>query len=50
MDELNKQHPTPAGTETVNGVSAKVSEFVMEGATGKSKVWTDPKYGMILRS
>jgi len=49
MDELNKQHPTPAGTETVNGVSARVSEFAMEGATGKSKVWIDPKYGMIMR-
>lgn len=49
MDEVNKQHPIPAGTETVNGVSAKVSEFVMEGATGKSKVWIDPKYGMIMR-
>ena len=49
MDDLNKQHPTPAGTETVNGVSTKVSEFVMEGTTGKSKVWIDPKYGMIMR-
>ena len=49
MDELNKHHPTPAGTETVNGVFAKVSEFVMEGTTGKSKVWIDPKYGMIMR-
>jgi hypothetical protein len=49
MDEINKQHPTPAGTETVNGVSAKVSEFVMEGTTGKSKVWIDPKSGMIMR-
>jgi hypothetical protein len=49
LDELNKQHPTPTGTETVNGVSAKVSEFVMEGAAGKSKVWIDPKYGMIMR-
>jgi hypothetical protein len=49
LDEINKQHPTPAGTETVNGVSAKVSEFVMDGATGKSKVWIDPKYGMIMR-
>ena len=49
IDELNKQHPTPAGAETVNGVSAKVSEFVMQGSTGKSKVWIDPKYGMIMR-
>lgn len=49
LDELNKQHPTPAGTETVNGVAAKVSEFTMEGATGKSKVWIDPKFGMIMR-
>ena len=49
IDDLNKQHPTPAGTETVNGVPTKVSEFVMEGTTGKSKVWIDPKYGMIMR-
>lgn len=49
LDEINKQHPTPAGTETVNGVPTKVSEFVMEGTTGKSKVWVDPKYGMIMR-
>jgi hypothetical protein len=49
MDDINKQHPIPAGTETVNGVSAKVSEFVMDGATAKSKVWIDPKYGMIMR-
>ena len=49
LDELNKKHPTPAGTETVNGVSAKVSEFVMEGASGKSKVWIDQQYGMIMR-
>lgn len=38
MDELNKLHPAPAG-----------SEFVMEGATGKSKIWIEPKYGMIMR-
>src|SRR5579863_8824635 len=49
MDDLNKLHPTAAGTESVNGVSAKVSEFVMEGATGKSKVWIDSKYGMVMR-
>ncbi len=49
LDDVNKQHPTPAGTETVNGVSAKVSEFTMEGATGKSKIWVDSKYGMIMR-
>lgn len=49
QDELNQQHPTAAGMETVNGVSAKVSEFVMPGTSGKSKVWVDPKYGMIMR-
>ena len=49
MDELKKQHATPAGTETLNGVSTAVSEFVMEGTTGKSKVWVEPKYGMIMR-
>jgi hypothetical protein len=49
LDDLKKQNPTPAGSETVNGVSAKVSEFVMPGTTGKSKVWIDPKYGMIMR-
>ena len=49
MGDLNKQHPSPAGTETVNGVPAKISEFTMEGTTGKSKVWIEPKYGMIMR-
>jgi hypothetical protein len=49
MDELNKQHPSAAGTDIVNGVSAKVLEFVMAGATSKSKAWIEPKYGMIMR-
>jgi hypothetical protein len=49
LDDINKQSPTPVGTETVNGVSAKVSEFTMAGATAKSKVWIDPKYGMIIK-
>jgi hypothetical protein len=49
MADIDKQHPTPAGTETVNGVPAKASEFVMEGTSGKSKVWVDQKYGMIVR-
>jgi hypothetical protein len=49
MDEIDKMHPTPAGAETVNGIATKVSEFVMEGATAKSKVWLDPKYGLIMR-
>ncbi len=49
LEEVNKQHPTPTGTETVNGVSSKVSEFAMEGAASKSKVWVDSKYGMIMR-
>lgn len=49
MADIDKLHPTPAGTETVNGVAAKVSEFVMEGSTGRSKVWIDTKYGMIMR-
>jgi hypothetical protein len=49
LDDINKQHPTPVGTETVNGVATKVSEFTMAGATAKSKVWIDPKYGMIIK-
>ena len=49
MEELNKQHPTPAAIEIVNGVSAKSRSFVMEGTSGKSKVWIDPKYGMIMK-
>jgi hypothetical protein len=49
IKDLNKQHLTPAGTETVNGVATQVSEFVMAGGSGKSKVWIDPKYGMIMR-
>src|ERR1700730_17199301 len=49
MDDLNKLHPTTVRTATVNGVSTKVADFVMEGTTGKSKVRIDPKYGMIMR-
>jgi hypothetical protein len=49
MGELNKMHPTLAGTETVNGVSTKVFEFIMEGTTAKSKVWVDAKYGLVMR-
>ncbi len=33
LDELNKQHPTPIGTETVNGVSAG----------SRSSSWTAPR-------
>ena len=40
---------TPAGTETVNGVSAKVFNADM-GAQGKAKVWLEPKYGLIMKA
>ena len=33
----------------MNGVPTKVSEFVMQGTTGKSKIWIEPKTGMIMR-
>jgi hypothetical protein len=49
MADLNKQNPTAAGAETVNGVPAKVSEFPMEGSTAKAKVWVDSKYGLVMR-
>ena len=40
---------TPSGTETVNGVSAKVFAADM-GAQGKVKVWLEPKYGLIMKA
>jgi hypothetical protein len=47
--DLAKQHATQTGTETVNGLSTKVLEFTLDGATAKSKVWIEPKYGLIVR-
>jgi hypothetical protein len=40
---------TPAGTETVNGVSAKVFAADM-GAQGKARIWLEPKYGLIMKA
>jgi hypothetical protein len=48
-DELAKQHATQTGVETVNGLSTKVYEFDMPGATGKSKAWIESKYGLVMR-
>jgi hypothetical protein len=49
LADLNKQKPTPAGTETVNGLPTKISEFTAEGSTAKAKVWIDSKYGLIMK-
>jgi hypothetical protein len=49
MDDLGKQHPIEVGTETVNGVSTKVLDAAVEGASGKARIWIDAKYGMIMR-
>lgn len=40
---------TPSGTETLNGVAAKVFAADM-GAQGKVKVWLEPKYGLIMKA
>jgi hypothetical protein len=47
--DLMKQKATPAGTETVNGMPTKISEFTMDGSTAKAKVWIDTKYGLIMK-
>jgi hypothetical protein len=45
--QLAAAHPTDAGTDTVNGMAAKVVEAVIP--QGKARVWLDPKYGLILK-
>jgi hypothetical protein len=47
--DLLSKKVTPSGTETVNGVSAKVLDADM-GANGKAKVWLEPKYGLIMKA
>ena len=48
LGDLNKQHATPAGSETVNGLATKVLE--MASPTGaKAKAWVDTKYGLVMK-
>jgi hypothetical protein len=47
--ELLSKKTTPAGMETVNGVSAKVVDADL-GADGKARVWLEPKYGLIMKA
>lgn len=47
--ELVKLNPKDAGTDTVNGIPAKVLEAVIPGQSAPAKVWVDGKYGLILK-
>jgi hypothetical protein len=47
--DLLSKKVTPAGTETVNGISVKVLDADL-GADGKAKVWVEPKYGLIMKA
>lgn len=47
--ELLSKKAAQTGTETINGVSAKVFDADL-GANGKAKVWVEPKYGLIMKA
>jgi hypothetical protein len=46
--DLAKQHPNEVGSATLNGIPSKVLEAVA-GVDGKSKLWVDTKFGLIVR-
>jgi hypothetical protein len=46
--DIPKQNPKQLGAETVNGIATQVLEVVPSGQ-GKSKLWLDPKYGLIVK-
>lgn len=47
--DLFSKKVTPAGAETINGISAKLFNADM-GADGKARVWIEPKYGLIMKA
>src|ERR1039457_612703 len=47
--DLLSKKVTQSGTETINGISAKVVNADM-GADGKARVWIEPKYGLIMKA
>jgi hypothetical protein len=47
--DLLSKKVTQSGTETINGISAKVVNADM-GADGKASVWIEPKYGLIMKA
>ncbi|SPE34180.1 exported hypothetical protein [Candidatus Sulfopaludibacter sp. SbA3] len=47
--ELAQLKPKDIGTETVNGLPAKVIEVTIPGQAGPGKVWIDAKYGLVLK-
>jgi hypothetical protein len=47
--DLVSKKVTQSGTETINGISAKVLNADM-GADGKARVWIEPKYGLIMKA
>ena len=45
--DLSKQHPAPAGEETLNGIATKV--FTATDGDVATKAWVEKKYGLIVR-
>ncbi len=45
--DLAKQHATPIGSATLNGIPTKV--FEADSAQGKTKAWVEEKYGLLVR-
>jgi hypothetical protein len=47
--EVAKLNPKDAGTDTVNGIPAKVLQAVIPGQSAPAKVWVEGKYGLVLK-
>ncbi len=45
--DLAKQHATPVGSATLNGIPTKV--FESDSPQGKAKAWVEEKYGLLVR-
>ena len=48
MEEFNRQNPVETGTATLNGFSTRIIESTT--GAGKTKIWLDTKYGVIVKA
>jgi hypothetical protein len=48
MEEFNRENPVETGTATLNGFSTRILESPT--GFGKTKIWLDTKYGVIVKA
>ncbi len=48
MEEFNRQNPVETGNATLNGFSTRILESTT--GAGKTKIWLDTKYGVIVKA